>query len=102
MEEVVKTSIEIPREILAEIKSLATRKGTTQNKIMNELIVKGLKNDEKSKRKIKAKLINDKLPKVNATKKYDSLKDMAGIVKLDHKTDSVKLKNSIYTDKAGF
>ena len=101
MIELKKTSIQIPKDMLIEIKTMAVKQGTTQNTIINNLIAKGM---EKTKQegKIKAKIINDKLPKVKSSEKYESLKDMAGIVKLDHKTDSVELKNSIYTDKAGF
>jgi len=57
MEEVVKTSIEIPRDVLAKVKSIATKKGTTQNKIMNDLIAKGI---EKSESKIPEHLITNK------------------------------------------
>jgi predicted DNA-binding protein len=103
MMEVKTTTIRIPSDTLIKIKSLAVKKGTTQNNIINDLINRGLKNTEQNKGKIRAKLINEKLPKPkNKAKKYENLKDMAGIIKLDHETDSVKLKNSIYTDKAGF
>jgi len=100
MIDVKRTTIQIPRDMLIEIKAMAVKQGTTQNTIINNLIAKGM--GKTGKRKIKAKLINDRLPKVKSSKKYGSLKDMAGIIKLDHETDSVKLKNSIYTDKAGF
>ncbi|MGL6298323.1 MAG: hypothetical protein ACRC1M_04060 [Methanobacteriaceae archaeon] len=96
-----KTSIQIPIEMLIEIKTMALKEGTSQNTIINNLIAKGMGKTNENE-KIPAKLINDRLPKVKSSKKYGSLKDMAGIIKLDHETDSVKLKNSIYTDKAGF
>jgi 5-bromo-4-chloroindolyl phosphate hydrolysis protein len=98
MEEVVKTSIEIPREVLAEVKSLATRQGTTQNKIMNELIANGLKTIKENNGKIKAKLV--KLPKaMNVTKEYDSLKDMAGIVEIDENIDVNEIINNVHFKK---
>jgi len=97
------TTLRLPSETLIKIKALAVETGKSQNNIINELIDKGLKANEKNKGKIKARLINKELPEAkNVTKKYDSLKDMAGIVKLNHETDSVELKNSIYKDKARF
>jgi len=53
MIEVKKTSIQIPIDTLIKIKSLAVKKGTTQNNIIIELIKKGLeiKEGEKSQNK---------------------------------------------------
>ena len=100
MTEVVKTSIEIPREILAKVKSLATITGTTQNKIMNDLIIKGLKNNEKNKGKIKAKVINHEMPGYDPNKKL-SFNDSIGIVKVDNpeKIDVQEIKDSIHFKK---
>jgi len=100
MVEVVKTSIEIPREVFSKVKSLATTEGTTQNKIINDLIVKGLKTAGENTGKIKAEAINHKMPYYDPKQKSNS-NDLIGIVKLDHKTDAVELKNSIHTDKTG-
>lgn len=100
----ITTTIKMPKETLIKIKSLAVEKGTSQKNIINELLNQALSMKEnKNTKKIKAKIINDKLMKPQTkTKKYNSLKDMAGIIKLDHKTDSVELKNSVYKDKSGF
>jgi len=47
MNEVKKTSIHIPIDTLIKIKSIAVKKGTTQNNVIIELINKGLKRNEK-------------------------------------------------------
>jgi len=98
MLKVKRTTIEIPQDTLIKIKSLAVKEGTTQNKIINKLIDKGLKTTEKNKKK--AKLINDELPKLKG--EAEDLEDLAGFVDLDHKTNAVDLKNAIHTDKARF
>ena len=95
------TTLRLPSETLIELKALAIRKGKSQNDIINEFINKGLKNSNKLKGKIKARKINHEMPGYDPEKKSNS-KDIIGIVKLDHETDAVKLKNSIYTDKARF
>jgi hypothetical protein len=82
MIDVKKTTISIPTDTLVKIKELAVRKGTTQNKIINEFINNGLKDIGKGQ---KNKFIKDRLPKPkNVTKKYDSLKDMAGICEIEN------------------
>ena len=95
------TTVKIPSNILIKIKTLAVEKGTTQNNIINELINRGLQNAETKKGKIKARKINHEMPFYNPDKK-GNLKNIVGIVKLDHETDAVKVKNSIYTDKGKF
>ena len=100
MQEIKKTSIQIPSDLLIEIKAMAVKQGTSQNTIINKLIVKGM-DKTKQEGKIKAKKINHEMPGYDP-KKEVSLKEVAGIIKLDHETDSVKLKNSIYADKARF
>ena len=49
MNEIKKTSIHIPIDTLIKIKSMAVKKGTTQNNIIVELINKGLEKAEKIK-----------------------------------------------------
>ncbi|MGL4669119.1 MAG: hypothetical protein ACRCVG_00780 [Methanobacteriaceae archaeon] len=94
------TTIKIPTDILIKIKSMAVKEGTSQNSIINELINKGLENIGKNKGKIKAQLINDTLPKPKITcKKYKSLKDMGGIVKVDEEIDVTEVIDSIHTNK---
>ena len=95
MTEIVKTSIEIERKILAKVKSLATIKGTTQNKIMNELIIKGLKTNEKNKGKIKAKVINHEMLGYNPNYK-GSLKNIIGTAEVDESIDADKVLDNIH------
>ena len=99
MNEVKKTTVHIPIDTLIKIKSIAVKKGTTQNNVINELINKGLENKSKTK-KIKARIINDELPKPKTkTKSYQSLKDMGGIIKLDKEVDINEVIDSIHTKK---
>ena len=97
MVEVVKTNIEIPMDVFSKVKSLATTKGTTQNKIINDLIIKGLKTTGENTGKIKAEAINHKMPYYDSKQKSNS-SDLIVIVKLDHKTCAVELKKSIHSD----
>jgi len=96
------TTIKLPNETLLKIKGLALEKGTTQSHIIKEFINKGLsKVENESKELPKARVINKEM--LNYDPDYKgSVEDIIGIVKLDEKTDSVELKNSIYKDKAGF
>jgi hypothetical protein len=78
---------------------MSVEKGTTQNNIINDLINKGLKATGKNE-KIKAKFINNRLPKAkNATKQYDSLKDMAGIIEVDENIDVNEVIDNIHFKK---
>ena len=47
--ELKRTTIQIPKDILIKIKSMAVKEGKTQNNIINELITKGIENKEKIK-----------------------------------------------------
>jgi len=47
--ELKRTTIQIPKNTLIKIKSMAVKKGKTQNNIINELITKGIENEEKIK-----------------------------------------------------
>ncbi|MDR3291105.1 MAG: hypothetical protein LBT10_03050 [Methanobrevibacter sp.] len=100
MNEVKRTTIQIPTDTLIKIKTMAVKKGKTQNTIINDLIIKGLENIEKGKGKIKARVINDELPKPKTnSKRAKRLEDMAGIIKIDKPVNAVELKNSIHLDK---
>jgi adenylate kinase family enzyme len=96
MIDIKRTSIEIPTDTLIKIKEMAVRKGTTQNKIINELIHKGMEKTAQ-KGKIKAKLINNDLPKLEG--QAENIEDLAGFVDLEYETNAVNLKDSIHTDK---
>jgi len=88
------TTLRLPSETLIKIKAIAVETGKSQNNVMNELINKGLKATEKGK--IKAKIINDKLPKLEG--KAENIEDLAGFVELDYKTNAVNLKDNIHMD----
>lgn len=93
------TTVKLPTDTLIKIKAMAVEKGTTQNNIINDLINKGLKATGKNG-KIKAKFINNRLPKAkNVTKEYDSLKDMAGIIEVDENIDVNEVIDNIHFKK---
>ena len=96
-----RTTIEIATDTLIEIKAMAVKQGTTQNNIITDLINKGLKVTKNKQGKIKSRVINHEMLGYDPEKKV-SLEEVVGIIKLDHETDAVELKNSIYTDKARF
>jgi len=98
MNEIKTTTIRIPSDTLIKIKSMAVKKGTTQNNIINDLINKGLKNTEKGK--IKARKINHELPFYNPDKKLNSM-GLIGIVEVDdaENIDVQELKDSIHFKK---
>jgi predicted DNA-binding protein len=98
MIELKKTSIQIPSETLTKIKSIAAKKGTTQNNIINNLITKGLENIEDTKGKMKSRIINNELPKPKISEQEDSnLKDLGGFIKIDKEIDAIKLKRIIHS-----
>jgi len=49
MMELKRTTIQIPKDTLIKIKSMAVKKGKTQNNIINELSTKGIEIEEKIK-----------------------------------------------------
>ena len=95
MMEVKKTSIQIPKDMLIEIKAMAVKQGTTQNTIINNLIAKGM---EKTKQK--AKIINHKMPGYDPDKKLNSM-GLIGVVEVDdaENIDVQELKDSIHFKK---
>ncbi|MDR3223581.1 MAG: hypothetical protein LBT66_07630 [Methanobrevibacter sp.] len=102
MNEIKRTSIQIPNDTLIKIKAMAVKKGKTQNTIINDLIIKGLENTGKDEEKIKARIINNELPKPKTnSKRAKRLEDMVGVIKVDKEIDPLQLKNSIYLDKLG-
>ncbi|KZX17523.1 hypothetical protein MBCUT_01980 [Methanobrevibacter cuticularis] len=100
MIEIKQTSIQIPKDTLIKIKAIAVEKGTTQNKVIIDFINKGLENTEPKNRKVKARIISDELPEPKTkTKTYKSLKDMAGIVKVDKNIDVDEVLGNIHMKK---
>jgi len=49
MTQIKTTTLKIPIETLIKIKTMAVEKGTSQNNIINDLIIIGLKDIEKNK-----------------------------------------------------
>ena len=96
MREAIRTSINIPSDTLIKIKTIAVRKGTSQNDVINDFINKGLKNTEEKQGKIKIYVINDEL-KIPAPKGYEGLKidDLVGKFDFGH-TNAVKLKKELH------
>jgi hypothetical protein len=94
MIEIKTTTVKLPSDILIKIKAMAVEKGTTQNKIMNELIAKGLKTAEKDKPKIKQMPFTDPHRKGN-------FKNIMGKGKVENpeNIDVLELKNSIHFKK---
>jgi len=99
MIEMKKTSIQIPKDMLIEIKAMAVRQGTSQNTIINNLIAKGMEKT-KEKGKIKAKVINHKMLGYDPNKKLN-FGDSIGIIEVDNpeKIDVKELKDSIHYKK---
>ena len=79
------TTLRLPSETLIKIKTIAVETGKSQNKVILELIDKGLKDKEKNRGKIKAKLINDKLPKLGG--KAEDIEDLVGFIEIDNPED---------------
>ena len=48
MIDLTRTTIQLPRDILIKIKSIAVEEGKTQNNIINEFIAEGLENKKKN------------------------------------------------------
>ena len=100
MIETKRTTIEISTDTLIEIKAMAVKQGTTQNKIIIELINKGLKASGNKEGKIKSRIINHEMLGYDPEKKLD-FKDSAGIVKVENpeNIDVQELKDSIHFKK---
>jgi predicted DNA-binding protein len=95
------TTIKIPNETLKRIKHLAVEKGTTQKKVINDLLNQALNRAEnKSTGLPKARVINHEMLGYDSDKKVNS-KDLIGIVEVDgaEKIDDQELKDSIHFKK---
>ena len=101
MIEVKKTSIQIPTDMLIEIKAMAVKQGTTQNTIINNLIAKGMEKT-KQKGKIKAKKINHEMPGYDP-KREGNLANIIGTADVNEEIaknlDVNELIDSIHTKK---
>ncbi|KZX10136.1 ribbon-helix-helix domain-containing protein [Methanobrevibacter curvatus] len=81
------TTIKLPNETLKRIKLLAIEKGTTQKKVINDLLNQSLNRVEnKSTGKIKARIINSEMPGYDPDNKAN-IDDLIGIAKVDNAKD---------------
>jgi hypothetical protein len=83
MIETKRTTIEISTDTLIEIKAMAVKQGTTQNKIITELINKGLKATGNKEGKLKSRVINHEMLGYKKKKKIH-FKDSEGIVEIEN------------------
>ncbi|MDR3292058.1 MAG: hypothetical protein LBT10_07935 [Methanobrevibacter sp.] len=81
--------------LLDAISKIAKKSGTIEKEVLNDLINKGLKNTWKNKGKIKARLINDELPKVT-TPEHKTIDELIEFIKTDDVVDVEKLKDKIH------
>ena len=94
--ETKKVTYNLPIETINQIDNLKKRTGKNKSKIIVDLVEKTMTNEDK----VVNSNIANKLPQVNLGK--SELSDLTGFIKLKKGTDSVKLKNKIYLDKAEF
>ena len=94
--ETKKVTYNLPIDVIKQIDNLKKRTGKSKSKIISDLVEKTMTPEDKI---INSNIANT-LPQTDLDK--TELKDLAGTIVLDEKTDSVKLKNKIYLDKAGF
>ncbi|MCL2116747.1 MAG: hypothetical protein FWH29_11065 [Methanobrevibacter sp.] len=89
-----RTTINIPKDMLKAVKSLAVEKETTQTNIILDFIAKGLKATEKDNPRIK------QMPFVDPENKKD-FKDSIGIIEVENpeNLDVLELKDSIHFKK---
>ncbi|KZX14463.1 hypothetical protein [Methanobrevibacter filiformis] len=96
--EKMKTSIVIEKNIMKKLKKIAIDKEITQNKLINEYIIKGIKDENKNKpsMKIPEHLIRNK---DTYNPDPDELMEMAGIIKIDKPFDTLKAIKEVRSDK---
>ena len=94
MVEIKQTSIQIPTDILIEIKAMAVKQGTSQNTIINSLIIKGMEKT-KQKGKIKARVINHEMPGYDPKRK-GNLANIMGTAEVDEDIDVDKVLDNIH------
>ena len=92
----MKTTITIDRDIFKALKKMAIDKEVSQNKLMNEYLIAGLKNEDKNKSKIPEHLIANK---DTYNPDPERRMKMAGIIKTDEPFDVAKALEEIRTRK---
>jgi len=91
MMDVKRTSIELPTNTLIKIKAMAVKKGTTQNKIINELINKGFKSTESETKEPKKKIPEYLIANKNRKPDPEKHEKMAGFIKNVEPFNAVEL-----------
>ena len=82
-----RTTISLEPKIMETIKQIATNKGTTQTKIINEYLKQGIEK-EPAKNKVKINVINDGNPNID-------ISDFIGSIKTDKPFNAVKLQKQV-------
>jgi len=81
MTETARTTLNLDKNVLKNIKIIAVSKETTQTKIINDYLKEGIQREQ-------IKEISDNFKKVNP----NELKKMVGVVKTKKPTNAVELK----------
>ena len=97
-------TIKIDNDLLNLISKTAKTNGTTEEKVLNDIIKQGIiTNHENEKKKLEKLCINDKLPfykKSNKEKDFREIIEIATDTGFENLIDPVEAKNKIYLDKA--
>jgi len=99
-------TIAINNDLLNVISKIAKNNGTTEKKVLNDILKKGIIIDYKKeyeKEKLERICINDQLPfykKSNKEKDYRDIIKLATDTGFDELIDAAEAKNKIYLDKA--
>jgi len=97
MIEKVKTTLNLNKDIIQNIKIIALNKKTTQTEVINDLLEKAIENEDSIfKRNPNIKLMKESKFK-NTSKK--SFEDLKGIIKTDKPVNAVKLVNELRRDQ---
>jgi len=90
------TTIKLPNETLKKIKLLAIEKGTTQKRVINDLLNQALnKTENKSTGLPKARIINKEMPDYNPKRK-GNLANIMGAAEVDEDIDVDKVLDNIH------
>jgi hypothetical protein len=76
MAEIIRTSVNIPVDTLIKIKAIAVKKGTSQNNIINEFILRGIENTEQPKNKEPKLKFKELAGKYSAGKPFNAVEDI--------------------------
>ena len=89
----VKTTLNLDKNIMKNIKLIAINKETTQTKVINELLEKAIeKEDNMFKRNPKIRTMKKSRFKNDSKKSFE---DLIGSIKTEKEVDAVKLINEV-------